>query len=901
MHIAPLLALLAAPVASPPPLAPDSLGPGSPIIVAVAKTVGIDVDGRLAESAWAHAEPFGQFVQGEPVEGIPATNPTEVRVLFDQDAIYIAARMHDQNPDRIARQLTRRDEMGQYDYFDVSLSPAQDRRTGYRFRVSAGAVQGDAYLYDDVREDGSWDAVWQSAVAIDDLGWTVELRIPLSQVRFVPSERRQTWGVNFSRRRLAGNERSYFALESRTGGGRVSVFGRLDGLLLPSRPIPVELRPYVMARGRIAAAEEGDPFFSGREARGTGGIDLRAGVGGSFGLNLTLNPDFGQVEVDPAVINLSAFETFFPERRPFFVEDNQLLGFGLSGNQNGLFYSRRIGREPQVRSYSEASFVDTPTETTILGAAKIAGRTGSGFSIGALAAVTAQERGRAEVADSGIRDFVAEPRSYANVVSWQQELGGGTSQVNGTVTSLVRDLPGDGSLDHLIRGAWSAGIGFDHTWGRRTWGISGWLATSLVRGDSTALLRVQRSPNHYYQRPDDPAGRLDSAARSMSGAEWRMQFEKRGGRHWTWGLWTGSRTAGFEVNDLGWSQGSARLDIGGRLQYREIMPGTWYQSYRITANTFHNFRHDALDRPFDLGFWRDAHKAGNLSLETDLTLRSYWSLGLDLRFRPTVRSDGLTRGGPLMIDPGALSTKLEVTSDRRMGLSGRAEIEAGGGRAGSTVSTGIGLEWRPSSRVELELGPRLSWQTDRRQYVTAIDDSGYQDTFGRRYFFGDLKRQTFSLETRLNLIFTRTLSLQLFAQPLVSTGDYVGYKQLASPATFEFLTFAPGAPEPDGDGVRCIGGQSCTLDGQHYVDLTGDGVPEISFEDKDFRIRSLRGNAVLRWEYRPGSVLFLVWQQRRSYRDAEAARFEPFADLGALFGDPAEHIFSVKLSYWLGM
>jgi hypothetical protein len=859
------------------------------------------VDGRILEAAWEEVEPFGQFIQGEPLEGAVPTAQTEVRVVFDGDAIYVAARMYDPEPDRIGRQMTRRDEGGQYDFFDVSLSPANDRRTAYRFRVSAAGVQSDAYLYDDVREDGSWDAVWESAVHLDDLGWTAEFRIPLSQLRYRPSSEPQRWGVNFSRRRLRSNERSYFALESRTGGGRVSVYGELAGLLLPNRAIPVEFRPYVMARGRLAPSDDANPFFDGTEGRGNAGLDARIGLGGPFALNLTVNPDFGQVEVDPAVINLSAFETFYPERRPFFVEDARLLGFSLAGPENGLFYSRRIGREPQVRSVSGARYTDVPSESTILGAAKVTGRTAGGLSLGTLVAVTDEEWGRADLGEQGIRRFRAEPRSYAAVFSWQQDLRGGASTVTGTATSLIRDLPDDGSMHHLVRGAWSAGFGFEHTWSRRTWALSGRIASSLIEGAPAALLRVQRSPNHYFQRPDAQTNRLDSTATSMTGVDWRLQFDKRGGRHWTWSVWTGGRTPGFEVNDLGWVQGSERLDIGARLGYREITPGPLFQNYRFGLFTFHNFRHEALDRPLDGASWRQAHKAGTVMLNTDFTLRNYWSLGLDLRARPTTLSDGLTRGGPVMKDPGSLGGKLEAASDRRRALSGSADLDLNRGHAGHSVSTGVALEYRPSPGVEFQIRPRLSWQTDRRQYVTAIRDTGYAATYGVRYLFGDLDRQTLSFETRLNMVFSPSLTLQLFAQPLISTGDYLRYKQLAYPRTFSFDVFESGTALVEGSTVRCTGGRICAFSDRQYVDVTGDGRADFNFREQDFRLRSLRGNAVLRWEYRPGSALFLVWQQSRSVRDTDASRFTPLAELGSLLGDPAEHIFSIKLSYWLGL
>lgn len=873
----------------------------SPAVVAAPRTAALRIDGRLDEAPWATAAPFDRFTAGEPVEGQPAEARTEVRVLFDGEAIYIGAVLYDDRPDRLGRQVTRRDEFGAFDFFDVSLSPNNDRLTAYRFRVSAAGVQSDAYLFDDTRDDPSWDAVWSSAVHLRPDGWSVELRIPLSQVRFLPSDAPQSWGVNFSRRRLSTNERSYFALESRRGGGRVSVFGRVDGLLLQERQVPAELRPYILASTQRAPVEPGNPFSQPSLSSGNAGADLRLGLGGTFSLNATINPDFGQVEVDPAVINLSAFETFFPERRPFFVEDARRFTFGLSGGQNGLFYTRRIGREPQRRGYSDADFTDVPLATTILGAAKVTGRTTSGLSIGALLSTSAIEWGEA-VGGFGRARFMAEPRTHAGVLSVQQELRSGASQVSGTLTSLRRDLPGDGSLDYLSREAWSAGVNFEHTWNRRTWALWGFLAGSLVRGDEEAMLRWQRSPNHYFQRPDATRDRIDSSATSLTGLEWRLQFEKRNGKHWTWSVWGGQRTSGFEVNDLGFVQGSERLDMGARLAYREITPGSWYQSYRVNAMWFANFRHEVLDDPTSWASWRDGLKRSNAWATAGAVLRNYWEVEVEASTAPSVQSDGLTRGGPLMTDPGFFGNELRITTDRRRRVSARAALDVNWpSAAGQSVQASLGLNTRPSPSVELELTPAVEWQVDTRQYVTRFGDGSYAPTMGDRYLFADITRKTISLETRANIAFSRTLTLQVFAQPLLSTGDYTAYKQLAERATFDFVAFTPGRALPTTAGVRCQGGTICRLDDVQHVDVTGDGLADYSFGERDFRVRALRGNAVLRWEYRPGSALFLVWQQRRDYRDLLGSEFDWAQEIGRLFSTPAENVITLKVSYWLGL
>ncbi len=866
-------------------------------------TSPIRIDGRLDEEVWTTAAAATNFVQGEPIEGAPAQHRTEVRVLYDEQALYVGARMYDDSPEAIARQLVRRDEMGQFDFFELSLDPNLDLRTGYVFRVSAAGVQGDAYLFDNIRDDQSWDAVWQSAVQVDEQGWTAELRIPLSQIRYLPSPNPQDWGINFTRRRVASNERSYFALESRRGYGRVSVFGRLSGLELSQGVSRLELRPYVLTRGRAGPAEEGNPFQQPRDANASTGLDARYGIGANFTLDATVNPDFGQVEVDPAVINLSAFETFYPERRPFFVEDARIFDFGLSGRQNSLFYSRRIGRRPQRSSLSGASYVDVAERASILGAVKLTGRTASGLSVGVLAALTGREEGQAYFAGGdSLTRFLAEPRSEYAVLAAQQELRGGATVVGGMLSMMHRNLPDDRSLHFLPSRAAYSGVNFEHTWSQRAWAFWGFLAGSYTAGSEEAMIRLQRGPNHYRQRPDAWRLGVDSSATRLTGAEWRLQLERRSGRHWTGAVWAAQRTPGFEVNDIGFFQGSERLDGGVRISYQEIAPGRVLRSYRLTAFTFHNWRHEALRKPFSWSAWGDAHKAGAAVMNTDLTFLNYWGLTTGLNYVPKVRSEVPTRGGPLMLVPARVTYSLGGNTDRRARLtvSPSAQFMRSTADAWSTA-LGVEVGYRPSPQVNIAVQPSLERERDPRQYVATANDRSFTPTFGQRFLFADVDRTTFSLGTRLNVTFTPHLTLQLFAQPLVSAGEFVTYKQFAQAGTDRFDPFEEGTPELSGTSVRCVGGRTCRVGATRYVDFQGDGVSDISFRERSFRVRSLRGNAVLRWEYRPGSTLFLVWQQGRYFEDQAASEFGVWQEFGRLLGQQPDNVLILKLNYWLSL
>ncbi|MGD2069734.1 MAG: DUF5916 domain-containing protein [Gemmatimonadota bacterium] len=877
-------------------------GPRS--LPAVPREGQIELDGSIDEAAWNSARSFSNFVQSEPVEGVPAEHDTRVQLLIDDEAIWVAARMYDPRPSTIGTQLVRRDDRGAYDWFSVSLDPNLDRRTGYTFQVSAAGVQMDQYLYDDERDDPAWDAVWESAVRIDSLGWTAELRIPLSQIRYESGAGPQTWGVNFARRRLSSNELSYFQLRSRLKEGVVSQFGTLREVRVPGSVRRIEVRPYLLSSLHDGPAEEGDPFFSGREASARVGADLRFGLGSAFTLDATVNPDFGQVEADPAVINLSAFETFFEERRPFFVEDAQIFDFSLAGHQNQLFYSRRIGRNPHGDAPDEADFAEIPDAATILGAAKVTGRTSGGLSLGALGAVTQQESGRAYFAeDERTAEFTVEPRSEFGVVRLQQDFNDGASQIGGIVTGMRRELTADGSFDFLPSDAVTGGVRFEHQWNDRDWKLGGFLAASHVRGAPEAMIRLQRSSNHYFQRPDATRMEVDSAATSMTGAEWRLELNRQNGEHWTGGVWIGEVTKGFDVNDLGYSRSSEQLDGGFRVSYREITPGDLFRSYRLSLFSYHNVSHEALDDVGAWDSWREGYLGGSVFLSSDFTFLNYWGTDLNLSWSPDAYSHTATRGGPTMRDPGSLSVRAGVNSDRRKNVHFRGgfSVRQGFDGSGSERSVSGSVSVRPSSRIELELEPRLSVQTDGAQYVTSTSDVPFEPTYGSRYLFGELDRTTVSMETRLDWTFSPTLSLQLFAQPLISSGRYTAYKQLAAAGSYAFDTFGEGELTTVAGEQVCAGGRICLdEDGDRRVDFDGDGRTDFSFGDRDFNVRSLVGNAVLRWEYRPGSTLFLVWQRQQAGR-VDVGNFDLGRDLQGLWDAPADNRFILKVNYWLGL
>ena len=889
---------------------------------AVPRRGHITVDGDLREPAWRSAPAVDGFVQARPDEGAEPVRRTEIRVLFDESALYVGARMHD-DPAAVADQLVRRDGRGAYDFLRVELDPNGDDLTGYLFQVSAAGAERDAFLYRDSRVDDAYDAVWTSGVARDSLGWTAEMRIPLSEIDFEASETTQSWGVNFARRRLASSSLSMFVLRSRTRSGRVSQYGRLTGLRVAGGGRALELSPYASARAVRGPAAPGNPFFDGASLDTRFGLDASWSPRSNVTIDATVNPDFGQVEVDPAVVNLSAFETFFPEKRPFFTRDARLFDFPLSGFRRTLFHSRRIGQEPAVSGPADADFVDVPGATTILGAARATGRTSGGLSFGALGALTAGETGRAHFDDPGgdggwdrateagrTVTFPAQPASRYGVVRLRQDLRGGASSVGVIAAGVHRSLPAGGLAEPQADAELAVGVDVQHQWGGRRdrrYRLWGYVSGSRVEGAPEALTAIQTDPNHYFQRPDAAYLSVDSTATAMTGREWRLQIEKQSGRHWTWQGWVNEVSPGYVIDGIGFAGRTLpRIDVGGQLRYQEVSPGPLFRSWNVVLNTFHNFRHSVAEEPLSLDAWADARESGRFRLSGSFHLQGDWRVDVGSEWKPAASTERETRGGPLVRTPAALGADVSIRTDTRSPVSlvtlgeWRNRFGAGGSRLFDAR-----FVLRPSSNWEVQVGPRYRHEDDRAQYVTSTGDVPYGPTYGERYLFADVIREELSVTTRLDAAFTPNMSLQLFAQPLLSAGDFVRYEQLLRPGSFDFEAFSEGEPVSatgdGGTGVRCAGGATCVDDaGIRHVDLDGDGRPDESFEDRDFSIASLRGNAVLRWEYASGSELFVVWQQIRRSGGA-FGELRPGEDLRRLLGSRPENVFMIKIRHRLGL
>ena len=830
------------------------------------------IDGWLREPDWRSASVAGDFVVYEPDEGARPSQATEARVLYGPEALYVGIRAFDTAPDSIVQRLARRDDRPHSDWVDVVIDSYLDRRTAFRFGINPAGVKSDIYMFDDTNEDASWDAVWEVATQIDDLGWTAEFRIPYSQLRFDGAVR-QSWGLNFVRYVGRHLETSLWAPISRGDGAMVSRFGNLVGLDGISPPMRLEVTPYSLASVQAAPGSPDDPFHADRDFASTLGADAKYGITSDLTLDLTVNPDFGQVEADPAQVNLSAFETFLEERRPFFVEGANIFAFGLSpgddGEDEGLFYSRRIGRAPRG-AVSDAAYADVPRQTRILGALKLSGKTDSGWSLGLLHSVTRREVAR--LADSGgtrLDDQLVEPSAHYGMARAIKDLRGGRSAFGLISTWSRRDAAAAEELE-IHSGAYAVGADGRHRFGGDRFMLRAYLLGSTVRGSAAAIERTQRSPARYFQRPDADHLELDPTRTSLSGWAASTMFGKISGGYWRFGAGAVARSPGFDSNDLGFMPGTDFVTPYVWMAFQHYRPSGPFQRWNVNLSGW---------MPRSLGGDR-YQMVGNIN--GNATLRSFWRAYAGVRATSWGLSNTALRGGPLLrLDP-SVGGWLGFASDSRKNL----QLSVGGnwGVTPATDSRRYGvdatLRWRPSSRATLAAGPFLNWSEEGAQWV------GRYDLEDAHYLFARLAHTTAGMTMRADWTFSPELSLQLYAQPFVSAGSYDEYRQVVDPRAAAFADrFASIDVRTDADGD--LG-----------ADIDGDGTPETIYAP-DFNFKQFRSNAVLRWEYRPGSTLFAVWSQGRDHYASDGG-FSLGSDLRTLMEQSADNVLMVKASYWIG-
>jgi Domain of unknown function (DUF5916)/Carbohydrate family 9 binding domain-like len=876
-----------------------------PVAQAVRRQSEISIDGRLDDAAWAAATPVTDLIQSTPDEGKPASQKTEIRILYDDAALYVGARMYDSLGAKGVRSaLARRDQVMNgdnsltSDRISLVFDTFRDKNSRTWFELNPDGVKGDHQ-----NGDASYDPVWEGAAKIDSLGWTAEFRIPYSQLRF-SRDPQQVWGMQIWRTIDRRNEQDMWAFWRSNEYGGPAYFGTLEGITVNSRPRQVELVPYATSRSKLERARPGDPYHSNAEMTYRVGGDAKVNLTSNLTLDATVNPDFGQVEVDPAVVNLSVFETTFSEKRPFFVSNSQYFSTGgiscffcSNVSSLSLVYTRRIGRSPQLSGLlsDQSDYMDAADATTILGAGKVTGRTRAGVSVGVLDALTNRERATFRPVGT-TTDATAEVEPLANyfVGRLKKDFRGGSTRI-GTITTLVnRDLSTPDEIERLRSNAQSFGVDLDHHWANQEYSFNVQTALTHIGGDTAAIRSAQFSSARYYQRPGRTettdglfSTAFDPNRRNLYGYGFYARLAKETG-NWLWETTQNWRSPGFEANDLG---------VLGRADYKWMLanvfrqwttPSSWYRNFYTIWGAQQQLNYEGDRNDMDYHAWAQT------------TFKNYMNGSAFVLLHPSSYDERLTRGGPTVIHYGYNMLSMNFGTDSRARIVGNAQVQVirpvdntEGGRVAYYPSVTI----KPSSRVLVTLSPSLDLDNTAQQYVATIADPTVATGFaGNRYIFGRLQQKTFSMDTRVNMTFTPNLTLEMFAQPFLASGKYSSFKEFAEVKSRRMNFFG----RDNGSTVATnTDPQTGALTG-YTIDPDGTG-PAAAFaiDNPDFNLRSLRGTGVLRWEYRPGSTLYFVWTQERDGFD-QFGDFNFSRDRSALFRDRPTNVFQIKGTYWIG-
>lgn len=832
----------------------------------------IEIDGKLEESSWAMASVLTDFIQNNPDEGASATERTEVRVLYSKDCLFIGVQAFDSEPEKIKSILTRRDSNPPSDWIKIWIDSYHDHRTAFEFAVNPAGVKRDVYWSSDTRRDDDWDAVWDVEVSTDKKGWKAEFRIPFSQIRF-PKKEIHTWGFQVSRHIARKNETSYWRHVPKGVPRFVSLFGDLTGIKEIPAPKRIQFLPYTLGKGSFRSKEEGNPFQTGSRYLSNMGLDLKYGVSSNLTLDATFNPDFGQVEADPAQVNLTAYETYYSEKRPFFIEGRNILNFSLGGGyeRESLFYSRRIGRRPQGDP-SSAQYTHKPENTTILGAFKLTGKTASGWTIGIMETLTGKEQASVVTWEGERIKETVEPLTNHFLGRIEKEFRDGRSAFGFIFTAVNRRIEEE-SLDLLRKAAYSGGFGFRHRWAKDTYEVSGYLLGSHILGSEEAILLAQESSARYFQRPDATHLELDPTRTSLSGFTSAFSFTKIGGGHWRWSLSGRARSPGFEVNDMGYMRDADEITQSIWISYREYRPGEVFRDYDIS-----------------LSFWNSwdfapIHLGQGGSLRTRFRFLNYWNIEFDLDRTQERLSASHLRSGPAVLIPGNWRFGVNIRTDSRedfhLNFRGSLSLSDHGAK---TYSLSPSLNFRPSGRVDLSLSPRISDASRRLQYITNENINGHD-----HYILSRIDQTTISLTFRLNYTLTPNLSFQLYSQPYISAGKYSEFKEVIQPRAKDY-----------DHRWHIFRGQELSFQNGYYYIFPPGTEEGIIFDNPDFNFRQFRLNLVVRWEYLPGSIMYLVWTNGINDYTSEGT-LSLGNDLKSLFRAPSNNVFLLKISYWFNL
>lgn len=841
-----------------------------------------EIDGMGNDSCWNKVDWGGDFIQIQPSENKPPSQQTKFKMLYDDNNLYVFIQALDTEPGKISRLISRRDNFDG-DMVSVSIDSYYDQQTAFCFTAMASGAKGDeAVTQDGNNWDESWNPIWYLKTSIDNQGWCAEMKIPLSQLRF-GKKANHVWGIQLMRHIFRLEERSTWQFIPKGSPGQVHLYGELHGISGIKPKKQIELLPYTVARVERFEEEENNPFLDGKKSAISAGLDGKAAITNDLTLDFSINPDFGQVEADPSEVNLSAFESYFSERRPFFVEGKNIYQFEPSNSivihnmgADNLFYSRRIGRVPHNSpELADNEYADVPESSTILGAMKLSGKTKKGLSIGILETVTANED--AVIDNAGVRRKESvEPLTNYFVSRLQKDFNKGETVLGGMVTAVNRDITNP-ALNYLPTAAYTGGIDFSHKWKERTWYVTGNTEFSYVKGTEEAIVNAQQSSARYFQRPDADYVSVDSSRTSLAGYGGTFKLGRSSKKRLQFETSLTVRSPGLEFNDIGY------------MRYSDVIHhGSWVAYYiRDPFSIFNNFY-------LNTNYWMYWNFSGKrLSAFTNMNFNSQfknrWRINGNFTRIGENTSTNLLRGGPSFVKPGGEEMNLNVSTDQSKKISGYIGNYHGLGDVKSYRyhEYWMGLNVRPMNALSITLSPTYSVQNNLMQYVS--DAKMGNDP---RYIFARIDQKTASFTFRLNYTFTPELSLEYYGEPFISAGKYSDFKRTTNTMADSFKDRYRIFPENE------LGFNSG--DNNYAVDENRDGKVDYSFDNPDFNFRQFRSNLVVRWEYLPGSTLFLVWSQGRT-SSAEDGSFAYGKDMKDLFGIQPHNVFLIKFSYWFSL
>ena len=829
------------------------------------------IDGLLNDEAWDSVPWASSFIEFMPDEGSSPGQETAFKILYDANYLYAAFRCFDTDPSKIEKRLSRRDGF-EGDWVELALGSYGDMRTAFSFTGTVAGVKGDEFITNNGKNwDRNWNPIWYYKAKVDEKGWSAEFKIPLSQLRF-GKESEQVWGLQVKRYLFRNDERSLWQRIPLDAGGYVSEFGLLKGLSYLQSQRQLEIQPYSVIQFDSYEQEVGNPFQPGNDFKLNGGLDAKIGVTNDLTLDLTINPDFGQVEADPAALALDGFQVFFQEQRPFFVENKNIFEYGLGTGNDNLFYSRRIGRSPQADATTEdGEFVNQPQNTKILGAAKFSGKTKKGLSIGVLETVTSREYAAIYNTEKGEREEVVEPLTNYFVGRVQQDFNAGNSFIGGIVTATHRKL--EPNLSFLHKQAYGWGLDFRHSWKERTYFLEGNVIGSHIAGSAASIEETQSDIGHLFQRTDASHLSLDSNRTSLTGTGGRLAFGKSGSGNWEYSIGADWKSPELELNAIGF------------LRQADAIGQTSQISYKLLKSTPRLRRFSSrLEQVSKYDFQGNFNRL-RFENNTDINFKNNSWMNIGFGYQPISYDTRALRGGPRFRNSQEVFSYLFAGTDGRKKLKVFGGIVLGGA-AQKQYSFSVvrgGMSYQPTNAFQISLEPEYKINTSQAQYVSTVSFNGID-----RYILGNLKQHTLSASLRFNYSINPNMTIQYYGQPFISKGRYASLNRvknsMAANLNDRFMTFK--SDEISYDPVTEM----------YSIDENTDAIMDYEVEDPDFLFVQYRSNLVFRWEYLPGSEVFLVWSHGTSDSGDPDNRLWTGLE-NQILNQKLAHTFLVKATY----